>query len=80
MPVRRERLRWDDDRVEHIVQHQVDIEEVLELYSSGNYHESRWENSKKRLLGGAANRAKNAGNRFFGASLEKGEITNKRKP
>lgn len=51
MPVRKERLRWDEDRIEHIAQHQVDIEEVLELYASGNYHESRWENRKKRLYG-----------------------------
>jgi uncharacterized DUF497 family protein len=45
------RLRYDEDRIEHIAQHSVEIDEVEEVLSSGQSVESGWENDKRRIYG-----------------------------
>ena len=47
-----EELDYDEDRLDHIAEHGVDIEEVCEVWT-GEHLVSGWENDKRRVYGQA---------------------------
>jgi len=46
-----EELRWDNERLDHIAEHNVTIDEVLEVLESSRFFSPRWRRDKRYVFG-----------------------------